>query len=139
MNRGWLGPDLARVLLELRRDAEAAAVIRTLEGDPIRPTRAAVLSLRGLLAARRGDHREALRLADEGLRVAAETDFLMLQGNVALDRAEVLRIARRPAEARAATTDALEKHERKEHAIGTRRARELLARLDGDDPESGTP
>ena len=88
---------------------------------------------------RGSDHEEALRLAGEGLRVAAETDFLMLQGNVALDRAEVLRLARRPAEARVATADALEKHKRKEHAIGTRRARALLARLDGDDPGGGTP
>jgi hypothetical protein len=63
----------------------------------------------------------------------------MLQGNVALDRAEVLRLARRPAEARAAATDALERHERKGHAIGARRARELLARLDDDGPGRGTP
>lgn len=139
MNRGWLGPDLARVLLDLGRDAEAAAETCALEGDRTRPTRAAGLSLRGLLASRRGDHEEGLRLADEGLRVAAETDFLMLQGNVALDRAEVLRLARRPAEARAAATDALERHERKGHAIGARRARELLARLDDDGPGRGTP
>lgn len=63
--------------------------------------------------------------------MAAATDFLVDQGDTSLDRAEVLLLAGRPVEARTAAESALASFERKEYAIGIRRAREFLAALPG--------
>ena len=82
-------------------------------------------------AARRGDHGAALRLSVEAEARAATTELLWDQAEVALDRADVLLLAGRPAEARTAAEDALARFERKEYAIGIRRARDFLAALPG--------
>ncbi len=84
-----------------------------------------------VVAARRGDLGEAFRLSEDTEAVAAPTDRLIDQADVALDRAEILLLAGRPAEARASAADALARFERKEYAIGIRRAREFLAALPG--------
>ncbi len=130
LNPGEIAPSLARVLLALGRDDEAAASVHVLEpyGSWL-PEGAELLSLGGVLAARRRDWDKAFSMADEGWRRISATDFLANQGEIALDRAEVLQLAGRPAEARASAADALERFERKEHAIGIRRAREMLERL----------
>jgi ATP/maltotriose-dependent transcriptional regulator MalT len=84
-----------------------------------------------VVAARRGDLDEAFRLSDDAEAIAAPTDCLIDQADVALDRAEILLLAGRPGEARASAADALERFDRKEYAIGIRRTREFLAALPG--------
>ena len=69
----------------------------------------------------------------------APTDCLIDQGDIARDGAEVLLLATRPADARAAAEDALARFERKEYAIGIRRAREFLAVMPGSDRRSCRP
>ena len=124
---------LARILLDRGRDAEAAAVVRALDerfGPTYRFSRVPGLSLGGVLAARRGDTAVALRLSDDAVALVGTMDFLTLQADVALDRAEVLLLVGRPDEARASAEDGLERFERKEYAIGIRRARAFLSALD---------
>jgi len=133
VNPGFIAPDLARVLIELDRDEEVWGVLQMLEhcpsGDSI--FAAESLSIRSLLEARRGRIPEALRCSDNALAMVSPMDFRLLQGNVALDRAEVLRLAGRPEDARASAEDALERFERKEYAVGIRRARAFLEALPG--------
>ncbi len=71
----------------------------------------------------------ALRLSDDAVALVGTMDFLTRQADVALDRAEVLLLVGRPDEVRATAEDALARFERKEHAVGIQRAREMLARL----------
>lgn len=61
--------------------------------------------------------------------MAAATDFLIDQGDAALDRAEVLSLAGRTAAARASAEEALDRFEPKEYAIGIRRARAFVDAL----------
>ena len=131
VNPGFVAPDLARALIELDRDDEVREPLQMLEHFPTGDSifAAESLSIRSLLAARGGRISEALRCSDDALAMVSPMDFLPLQGDVALDRAEVLRLVGRPDEARASAADALERFERKEHAIGIRRAREMLERL----------
>jgi tetratricopeptide (TPR) repeat protein len=127
------GVPLARALLELGREGEADPVL-----DDLRENRAVIepqiqaRTMCAVVAARRGDLDEALRLSEEAEALAVPTDCLIDQADVALDRAEILLLAGPPDEARASAEDALEKFERKEFAIGIRRARESLAALDAD-------
>ena len=98
--------------------------------DHVFPTaRIHALSIAGVVAARRGDVAEAFRLTGEAEAAAAATDCPVDQGEVALDRAEVLLVAGRAADARAAAVIALARHEHKGYAIGKRRARAFLASL----------
>jgi len=136
-----LAPRLGHTLLDLGRDTEAEAVADDdLEPDSAFPeTRASKLSIGAVVAARRGVTADALRMVDEAVRVAAATDLLILQGDTALDRAEVLHLVGRAGDARAAATDALATYERKEYAIGIRRARAFVEKLDSDGTRTGTP
>ena len=124
-----LGATLARFLLQLGRDRDAEELLVDSRSHQYLATRLQGMSISAVLEARRGDLAEALRLAGEAEALAATTDFLMDQGDVALDRAEVLQLAGRPAEARAAAEDALERYERNEYAIGIRSARDFIATL----------
>jgi len=129
-NLGLSGPALARVLLSLERPSDAEALLEDFRDNRVMPAaRANGLSIAAVIAARRGDITEALRLSAEADALVAPTDCLIDQGDIALDRAEVLLLGGRPADARAAAGDALARFERKEHAIGIRRAREFLAAL----------
>ena len=129
---GHYGPPLARVLLGLDRTADAEAALVDFRHNRAYPaTRANGLSIAAVIAARRGEFEEALRLAGEGEALVAPTDCLVDQGEIALDSAEVLLLAGRPADARAAAGDALARFERKERAIGIRRARAFLEALPG--------
>lgn len=124
------GPLLARVLLELGRDAEAASIVADFEDNALfasaGPNAAAV---NAVIAARRGGLEVALERSAEAVDRLASTDLLADQGFVALDRAEVLRLAGRPEDARAAAEDALARFERKQHALGVQQARVMLERL----------
>jgi class 3 adenylate cyclase/tetratricopeptide (TPR) repeat protein len=130
LNRGQLGMQLARVLLELGRTEEADRVVAHFRGVPDAEQSIAARSIDAVIAARRGDVVPALRLSDEAQALAAPTDLAIEKGDVALDRAEVLLHAGRPDDARASAEDALARFERKEYAIGSRRARAFLERLE---------
>jgi class 3 adenylate cyclase/DNA-binding SARP family transcriptional activator/tetratricopeptide (TPR) repeat protein len=82
--------------------------------------------VRAKTTARKGDLEQAERLAREAVALAEETDGLNLHGDALLDFAEVLRAARRPAEARAAAGRALELYERKGNVVSAARARASL-------------
>lgn len=122
------GPPLARVLLELSEVQDAEDILGDFRDNRLFPTaRIQARSIAAVIAARRGDLAEALRLSMDAEMLAASTDLLIDQADVALDQAEVLMLAGRPVEARAAAEVALERFERKEYAIGIRRAQEFLA------------
>ena len=128
-NTGSIALPMARLLLDLGRNDEAEAVVAQHRNDRVPEDAASACSLAGVLAARRAALDEAIRLSDEALATTAGKGYLVLQADVSLDRAEILHLAGRPDEARASAADALAKHERKEYAIGIRRAREMLERL----------
>jgi class 3 adenylate cyclase len=123
------GVPLARTLLEIGRHEESARVTLDLQRHTVVEARIQARTMGAVVAARHGDLEEALRLSAEAEAIAAPTDCLIDQADVALDRAEILLLAGRPHEARAAAADALERFERKEYAIGIRRGRAFLAAL----------
>jgi class 3 adenylate cyclase len=129
LNGAVLAAQLSRVLLHLGRNRDAEELLVDFADHPHLSVRLQGLSIAAVIAARRGDLAEALRLAGEAEALAATTDFLGDQADVALDRAEILHLAGRPAEARAAAEDALARFERKEFAIGIRSARDFIATL----------
>jgi tetratricopeptide (TPR) repeat protein len=85
--------------------------------------------LAALLASRRGDDAEAVRLAREAVGFAQETDSPWAQGDAFSDLAEVLEAAGLRDEAAAALGEALACYERKQILPFARRARERLAAL----------
>ena len=82
-----------------------------------------------LVAAHRGEHGEAERLAREALTHIERTDSPKLQADAYCDLAEVLEAAGRRDEAVAAWGDALKRYERKGVVPLVRRVRERLASL----------
>jgi len=132
LSTDFSGVPLARVLLELGRNGDAARVVADLRDNVgIIEPQIQARTMDAVLAAHDGDLVTAMLLSGEAEALAAPTDCLIDQGDVALDRAGILLIAGRPDEARAAADDALERFERKEYAIGIRRATAFLAALSG--------
>jgi class 3 adenylate cyclase/tetratricopeptide (TPR) repeat protein len=80
-----------------------------------------------LVAAHRGEHAEAERLAGEALTHIHTTDSPKFQGDAYCDLAEVLEAAGRRDEAVAAWHEALDRYERKQVIPLARRVRERLA------------
>ncbi len=129
---GLARPALARALLALGRNQDAAEVVRAFSDAAYYPmARIAAPSVAAVVAARRGDIEGALRLSDEALAMADQTDCLIDQADVALDRAEIFLLAGRSVESHVAAEDALARFEHKEYAIGIRRARAFLAAMPG--------
>jgi hypothetical protein len=122
-------PILARVLIELDRDEEAETLLDLVRRSVFIETAMQSRSIGAVLAARRGESDEALRLIAEAQEIAGRTDLLLVRTDVALDVAEVLRLAGRPDEALAAAESSLEMAERKEYVIAARRARAFLDAL----------
>ena len=79
------------------------------------------------VAARRGEHAEAERLAREALAMGAETDLLNDVADAYADLGEVLALAGREDEAAAAFAEALARYERKENLVMAERTRARLA------------
>ncbi len=89
--------------------------------------------IEGVARARRGEHDEADRLTGEAVALAATTDSIEI-ANAWLARAEVLQLAGRFAEARAAAADSRTAHAAKGFVHGVRRAEARLAELDALEP-----
>ena len=84
---------------------------------------------RGALAkvlAYRGEGRRAEEVAGEAVAIVETTDDLVLQGDVLMDMAEVLRLLDRPGETRATLEQALERYERKGNLVMAERTRARL-------------
>jgi class 3 adenylate cyclase len=84
---------------------------------------------RAKVRARRGEHAEAGRLAREAVAMSEETDMLDAQGDVYADLADVLLLAGKPEESRAALEQALDRYQRKGNLVSTQRAQTRLAEL----------
>jgi predicted ATPase len=120
---------LADVLYALDRLGEAETWMTTSRdcaGSEDRDAQAWWRSVAAKLAARRGEHDEADRLARGAVEIADETDALNQRARVALALAEVLRVGGRDAEASEAVARAVALYDLKGNVVAARRARELL-------------
>ncbi|MGZ4245289.1 MAG: BTAD domain-containing putative transcriptional regulator [Solirubrobacteraceae bacterium] len=86
---------------------------------------------RAKLLARAGEFKTARALADDAVRLADETDFLMMRGDALTDRAEVLTVLDKPQEAGADLAAATELYERKGISAAVNPARRALALAGG--------
>jgi tetratricopeptide (TPR) repeat protein len=90
-----------------------------------RGTRAKLLAMRGELEA-------AVALAEEAVALAADTDYLNLQGDACKDLAEVLSLGGRVGEAASRWREALEIYERKGNTVSAGRVKAMLEDLATD-------
>ena len=72
---------------------------------------------RSKLLARRGEFDPAVALAEEAVAMAADTDYLNLQGDICTDLAEVLTLGGRIDDAASRWREALEIYERKGNTV----------------------
>ena len=86
---------------------------------------------RAKLLARAGEFETARALADDAVRLADETDFLMMRGDALTDRAEVLTVLDKPQQAGADLATATELYERKGISASVNPARRALALAGG--------
>jgi class 3 adenylate cyclase/tetratricopeptide (TPR) repeat protein len=120
------GPSLLDALMACnlgaidRNDEAEEAATRPLVGTLPRALSSSALAQ---VRARQGRLDEALLLSDEALATFVDTDFLGWHAEVLEDRAEVLQLAGRPAEAAAALGKALELYEAKGDVVSARRLR----------------
>jgi class 3 adenylate cyclase len=130
----WVGAALAAEGRELslagrHEEAEQRAIqARQQENDAPR-TQALWRQVAALVAADRGDHTEAERLAREALTHTHKTDSPKLQADAYCDLAEVLEAAARREEAVAAWHEALDRYEHKGIIPLARRVRDRLNTL----------
>jgi hypothetical protein len=121
---------LARALVEQQRDADAIEQTEFAEqraGGDLKTT-IALLGVRAVALARRGEHGAALELAQRGVELADPTDALADKADANMALARVLGAAGRRDDARLAAGVARELYEAKDHAVGVRRAAELAGR-----------
>ena len=120
---------LARALCAQGRYAEAEAFTRASE-EAARPNdvfaNVTWRSVRATVLGRQGKLQAAEAQAREAVGFAAQSDFLDAHGDALVDLAEVLRLMRRPQEARGALEEAARLYEQKENVVSTARARSLL-------------
>jgi class 3 adenylate cyclase/tetratricopeptide (TPR) repeat protein len=122
----------ARVLCKLgsRPEAEALAQRGRELGDPEDVwTQAFWRQAVALVHSARGEHAEAVELAEESLCWWSRTDSLLRKGEAYCDLADILEAAGRRDDAIGAWRDALDVYERKEVIPLARRVRERLAAL----------
>jgi tetratricopeptide (TPR) repeat protein len=125
---------LASVLCDLERFEEAQANVdrsRELSADDDFASQAAWRMAQARVLSHRGEHDEALRLADEAIAINEMTDYLTWQAESDEVRGMVLTAAGRPAEAREAYDRALERFERKGVVPAVERVRARIAGLLG--------
>jgi len=129
---GGYAPMCGRMLCRVGRYDEAEQLAergRDLadEGDP--GTQSLYRRVAAIVAAHRGEHTEAERLAREAVAFSQQAHSPEIQGNAYYDLAEVLETAGRREEAAAAWREALERYERKGIIPLARRTQERLAAL----------
>lgn len=125
---------LGEALYRQGRDDEAMLATIASESATAEDDVASQMAWRGVRAkilARRGDYREAERLARKGAAFADETDLLNMSGDAHLDLAVVLAATGRTEEATEELGRALGLYERKGNLVSARRARSVLADLAG--------
>ena len=123
---------LARALWAADRlDSAEAWALRSLEWSTSEDLAAEMIwrQAKGLVLARRGEHVEAQKLAQEAVSIGAQTQHLDGQGETYWDLAQVLMLGDRPAEAAEALRQALDRYERKENLVMAERARRMLESL----------
>jgi tetratricopeptide (TPR) repeat protein len=86
--------------------------------------------VRAKVIARRGEHQEAVALAEEGVALTEGTDSWDMRAGALLDLGEVLELAGRPDDARRATREALHLYEKKGIVPLIERVRGRLAELE---------
>jgi class 3 adenylate cyclase/tetratricopeptide (TPR) repeat protein len=86
-------------------------------------------AVRGKVLARRGEHGAAKTFLTEAAAFIAGTNWLNSRAGVQMDVAEILQLAGRGDEARAAVEEALRLYEAKENLVAATRARSQLAAL----------
>jgi class 3 adenylate cyclase/tetratricopeptide (TPR) repeat protein len=126
----WQGRELA--LAGRYEEAEDRATQAHEYRQNSRDGEALGLQLAALVAAHRGEHGDAERLAREALTHILETDSPKLQGDAYWDLGEVLEAAGRRDEAIDAWREALDRYERKGVVPLVRRVRERLDAMTGD-------
>ena len=128
---------LSRALYELGRldDAEAWVDRAAELGGGVFTDIAVGQQVKAKLLARRGELAEAERLAREAATICDETEQLDSQGNAYVSLAEVLLLAGKVDEAKAALEQALDRYDRKENLAMAGRLRERLAELRGVEVE----
>ena len=133
IGEGWFltvtAVDLLRAVYEQGRYEDAFILLETVDETP-GPDCEWPSCARGVparLLARRGRMEEAERLARDGVALAADSEFAVLHADVLLDLAEVLELAGRSEEARAATAEAVSIYERKGNVAAARNARRLVS------------
>jgi len=126
---------LASVLCDLGRFEEAeanAARSRELSAEDDFASQAAWRMARARVVSHRGEHDEALALADDAVAINATTDYLTWQAESDEVRGMVLAAAGRTDEAIAAYGVALERYERKGALPAAARTRTRIAELLGE-------
>ncbi|HMI99592.1 MAG TPA: adenylate/guanylate cyclase domain-containing protein [Gaiellaceae bacterium] len=124
-----LAPMLGHELCALGRHEEAARWAQVASELAVRQNalgQALLRQVQALVEASRGRHIEAERSAREAVGIIERTDGLNYQGDALCDLAEVLELAGKPQEARAALAQALDRYERKRNIPAAARVRDLL-------------
>lgn len=132
---------LARACLALDRDAEADELCTESERLAGHALKAAIAwrTVRAQLLARRSDHDEARRVAEEAIALAERTDALVDHGDACLALATVLAAAGDAAGCRAAAEQAVALYERKGAAALAEKAHRLLGAEDATTPAEPEP
>jgi class 3 adenylate cyclase len=91
-------------------------------------------AIRAKVIARKGEFESADKLAREGVRFAAESDFLNDHADALVDHAEVLQLGGRRGEASSAVESAVALYEQKGNVVSAAKARALLDELGGAPP-----
>jgi class 3 adenylate cyclase/tetratricopeptide (TPR) repeat protein len=113
------------------REAAFAAIelAETLSAAQDTVTRAMTYPVRARLALLEGDHEAAERWARSAVELSLPTDYVVIQGNAALELAQVLRVVGRPDDAAMEAARALGLFRSKGDRPGADRAHSLLAQI----------
>ena len=133
--KGFLSTYVAlhgQALLELDKLEEAAAAAsrsRELGAVDDIVTQMLWRQLQAKILARRGEHEESVRLAEEAVALGEPTDASDFKADALRDLADVYEYARKPDDARAALRRALDLYERKGNLVMAARVRKQLTDL----------